>query len=636
MKKSILAVLLISTQLCYSQRFVTQETLDKVKVISDKYENSNFYHTSSKTEISFIRPKNESLLKVTQTVTKNTMALKDGKSLGIYEFTSDNSSMTLRYSKNTKGKSDYSYISKRKYSSNDFFHHDIYISSFSKHFSKPGNEMEYSYNVNYSDSKYFTSVYFNEGNPVKKKQIIVEVPTWLDLKIIEYNFDGSKIEKSSTTDPKTSTKTITYTLKDSDPFVNEANCPSNQKIYPHLIFIVNSFTKKNDETITAFKNTEDLYSWYRSLVKMVTLDKSVLEPKVKELTDGKDSDKEKIESIFYWVQDNIRYLAFENGIMGFKPENADAVFTNKYGDCKGMANLVKNMLAIAGFDARLTWIGTKTLPYDYSIPSLIVDNHMICTLIWNDKKYFLDPTEKMINFGDYAYRIQGKQVLIEDGDKFIIETVPEESKILNTVSTTNQITIKEDQLFINGKKEVKGEEKRSLLRYIDNTKTNDVEDLYERYITARNKNFHVLKLTHTPQDDREKDAVINYEIRYDNAITEIDGETYIAPLFSAELKRLHFDKDRKTPFQFYYPSINKETTTITIPTGKKISYLPETVNVETPYYSLNLSYKQTGNKVIMTKVIKLTDKIIPLDHLQVMNKNLKKLKSFYNDQIVLK
>lgn len=79
---------------------------------------------------------------------------------------------------------------------------------------------------------------------------------------------------------------------------------------------------------------------------------------------------EKIEAVFYWVQDNIRYIAFENGIMGFKPEAASKVYQNRYGDCKGMANLLKEMLKICGYDARLTWIGTNDIPYDYKTASL--------------------------------------------------------------------------------------------------------------------------------------------------------------------------------------------------------------------------------------------------------------------------
>ncbi|MEI9945443.1 MAG: hypothetical protein WDN26_14655 [Chitinophagaceae bacterium] len=40
------------------------------------------------------------------------------------------------------------------------------------------------------------------------------------------------------------------------------------------------------------------------------------------------------------------------------------------------------------------------------------------------KKYFLDATETNIGFDEYAERIQGRQVLIENGDSYMLERVP--------------------------------------------------------------------------------------------------------------------------------------------------------------------------------------------------------------------
>ncbi len=70
-------------------------------------------------------------------------------------------------------------------------------------------------------------------------------------------------------------------------------------------------------------------------------------------------------------------------------------------------------------------IGTKHIAYDYSTPNLSVDNHMICTLFKDGKTIYLDGTEKFNAFGEYADRIQGKQVLIENGDEFILQHVPQ-------------------------------------------------------------------------------------------------------------------------------------------------------------------------------------------------------------------
>src|SRR5690606_28449367 len=81
---------------------------------------------------------------------------------------------------------------------------------------------------------------------------------------------------------------------------------------------------------------------------------------------------------------------------------------------------------IAGYDARLTWIGTDRIPYNHDVPSLAVDNHMICSVLLNGKIYILDATEKYNPFGTYAERIQGKEILIEDGAYYILQHVPVE------------------------------------------------------------------------------------------------------------------------------------------------------------------------------------------------------------------
>src|SRR6185436_1522859 len=171
--------------------------------------------------------------------------------------------------------------------------------------------------------------------------------------------------------------------------------------------------KKN----TLFETDTDLYKWYASMITLVNNKSDDVRQKALKLVEGKKTDMDKIKSIFYWVQDNIRYVAFENGIMGFKPASAGTVYKNKYGDCKGMANLLCEMLKTVGFDARLTWLGTNDIPYDFSTPALCINNHMICTVVLNGKNYFLDATEDYIAFNDYANRIQGRPVMIEQKDR---------------------------------------------------------------------------------------------------------------------------------------------------------------------------------------------------------------------------
>ena len=128
-----------------------------------------------------------------------------------------------------------------------------------------------------------------------------------------------------------------------------------------------------------------------------------------------------------------------------------------------MANLIKQMLTLAGFDARLTWIGTKRIAYDYSTPNLSVDNHMICTLIKDGQKIYLDGTESFNSLGSYAERIQGKQVLIENGEECIVATIPVQPASINKEQTNYELRIEGEQLIGKATKCFNGESRSNFL-----------------------------------------------------------------------------------------------------------------------------------------------------------------------------
>ena len=74
------------------------------------------------------------------------------------------------------------------------------------------------------------------------------------------------------------------------------------------------------------------------------------------------------------------------GILGHKPDTPAEVLRKRYGDCKGMAILLRTLLKAQGFDARLTDIGTVDIPYRMSeIATLASVNHMICSLIYQER-----------------------------------------------------------------------------------------------------------------------------------------------------------------------------------------------------------------------------------------------------------
>ena len=448
----------------------------------------------------------------------------------------------------------------------------------------------------------------------------------------EFNFDSAKVVKSQTKDSKNNI-IYTYTLNDVPAMSKEEDAPGRSYLYPHILLIAKSYTLKGKE-VTLFNSTADLYKWYKSLVDLMKDDTSVMKSKVTELTANAKTDEEKIKNIYYWVQDNIRYIAFEDGIAGFKPDESNHVFENRFGDCKGMANLIKQMLKLAGFDARLTWIGTKHIAYDYKTPSLAVDNHMICALFFKGKKYFLDGTEKYNSFGEYAERIQNKEVMIEDGDKFIIDKIPMGTCDANKESFKANLAIENEKLKGTCSKSYLGESRAQLLYVYNTFKTDKKEETLENYLAKSDKNTHVTNIKTSDLKNRDIKLTIDYNVEVENKVSSFDNDMYVDLEYMNEFKGFEL-KDRKMDYQFDYKKNYESVVTLAIPAGYKVTKLPTDLIVKENNFDVSITFQKTDKEIIYKKSFVFKNGEIKASEMTKWNAFIKNLISNYNQQISL-
>jgi Transglutaminase-like superfamily/Domain of Unknown Function with PDB structure (DUF3857) len=518
------------------------------------------------------------------------------------------------------------------YSEEGIFHSDAKLCTVKFSLGERGKAFKYSYQENYHDIKFLTSFYFNRQFPVAERIVQFNIPSWMDVDLREFNFAGNAIQRTSAKEGDV-TKVI-FTMKDVAADADEEQSPNHAISFPHIVCVSKAFNENGKRTVL-FENVKDLYGWYHFVTSDIGNKPDELKSKVDELISNKKTDIEKIESIFYWVQDNIRYIAFENGIMGFKPDAAQNVFKNKYGDCKGKANLLKEMLKLAGFDARLTWIGTSDLPYDYSLPSLCVDNHMICTVILNGKKYFLDGTEEHIALNDYAQRIQGKQVLIEDGANFILEKIPEFPAQRNKETKTTKMIVQEDKLTGTSTIEYNGESKILVQSIFSSIRKDNKNDALVNWIKNGDGNVEVSNIKNSDFNDRQKPLQLTFDFKASNQITKAGNELYVVMDWEKDFGSYEMPADRKNDYEFdqkYYYTVQTE---LTIPTGYKVDYLPSAFKKTTPDYSFEGSYTNNGKTVIYKKTIVISKPILKKSEFAVWNSFIADINKFYNDQVVL-
>lgn len=117
-----------------------------------------------------------------------------------------------------------------------------------------------------------------------------------------------------------------------------------------------------------------------------------------------------------YTQKRIRYHAFDEPHLTYKPFPLDEILANGFGDCKDKTLLFVSMLQSLKIEAHPALVSTQnTRNLKDSLPSTSHFDHIICYVKINHKEYWLDPTFK------YQEGIIDKRSIVNEGCALILE-----------------------------------------------------------------------------------------------------------------------------------------------------------------------------------------------------------------------
>jgi len=233
--------------------------------------------------------------------------------------------------------------------------------------------------------------------PITKLEVVVNGPKSRPLKHFvkngEVNF--KKEEKGDRV-------IYRWWAEDVPELITEPAMPSYVEVAPFVLY-------------TTIHSWEDVSQWWYGITETKMDMSDELRAEVASLTDGLTTRDEKIDAIYHFVAQKVRYMGLGTGKKkGFEPKPVVETYETKYGVCRDVAALMVAMLREADIECEivLTSMGSKVyedLPY-------IGFNHAIVSVKNDDGSYsYIDPTIE--NNRDWLAPIEAEQQVLRCRDE---------------------------------------------------------------------------------------------------------------------------------------------------------------------------------------------------------------------------
>lgn len=488
-----------------------------------------------------------------------------------------------------------------------------------------------------SDPHFLGLFRFGTFAPTKKAMLTIEFPKNVQIGYREFHTENFPV--NFTKEETKNSFIYRWSVENVVKFTGEEDAEAALYYLPHIIIHIKNYEEKG-KTIPVLSNVTDLYNWYASLAKQVDENDLKKVYKIAEDIAAKyNTDTEKAEAIYNWVQENITYVAFEDGLGGFIPRGAASVCKNRYGDCKDMANLLYVMLNRVGIPSYRTWIGTRDRPYLYEeVPTPMVDNHMITATVIDNDTIFIDGTDSYVNFGMPSSFTQTKEALIGiTPEKFVLKKVPKQPSEKSKAIINTTITFDDGKINAQEERVLTGYEKVDFVTdYLYKKKDNTEEEFLNTTLALGNNKTKYQNIKVSPLESKYKSLTVSYDLVIENYVKTIGSKTILNLNIDRDLSKEKIDiKSRKYTKKIDHQFQKEYTTTFKIPEGYKVTSVPKPIKYDGKAYGFEISYEQKEGEIIQHKNIYVNSLRVEKEDFEAWNTFVKKLIKAYKKSIII-
>jgi len=378
------------------------------------------------------------------------------------------------------------------------------------------------------------------------------------------------------------------------------------------------FMPPPDETIgvislSSMSDWKQVADWWREGVNANTVDDPVITTKTMELVKDKIDPKDKVRAILEFIQDKFRYVSMSLGDHTVELHGTNETFQNRYGDCKDLVVLVRQMLKIAGIDANIClFSGEFNGNPQHRLPNPSAFDRVILELNINNQEYFIDPQAKGFDLGELPSSYDNAYVLIILPDSYHFKNLPVSDESFHSVVSSSDITLQDDssanfQVHVQMPVEASQDFKNSWDPTNDNSKQEFFDKLQATFAQGGKITDHDvrgLENRYGPVDFNFKYAASDiYQVVNDMILLREEQQGDV-PDFSEDKRR----------YPIFVPTnsliINRNT--YHIPDSLKINFVPPDYDLTTSFMQVTGKYTKGDGTITVETLYRLKRATIPV------------------------
>ncbi len=376
---------------------------------------------------------------------------------------------------------------------------------------------------------------------------------------------------------------------------SEPYSPSFSQTVPKIICAPNNFQMdKIDGQMTSWS---EFGNWINTLnTGRGELDLESQE-KIKDLVKDCNTDFEKIETLYEYLQNKTRYISIQIGIGGWQTFPAQNVEDKSYGDCKALSNYMKTLLEIVDIPSYYTLVSAgknKSLADTNFVHNFF--NHAILMVPLKNDSIWLECTSKKQACGFLGSFTDDREVLCmtKNGGKLI--HTPRYKMKDNCQNRTATVTVLPD-----------GNAKARIQTKYHGIQYENIEYLYDINLEEQKKqlyksidlpDFKIQEVKIECIKTRIPESELDLTLDVRNYASK-SGDRLFIPLNL--LNRLSYIpkkvKERRTSILGRREYCDTDSIHFTLPEGYSIENLPSKKTIESDFGNYTSEVKQNGQKI---------------------------------------